>query len=170
MKKLSLLFTAALLWGSAARAQKIHTEFDEAADFSKYKTFAIRDGRIRTKQPALDNSLVEKKLKNALAAQLTAKGLQETSERPDLNVTYLLGAVDRREVDVTRVGWRGRGVRRDVHRYTVGTLVIDLRDASRRELVWRAVCTDTAGNAAKIQERIDKDVKKAFEKYPPKKK
>ncbi len=167
MKKLPLL---AALAAGAVLAQKVHTEFDGAADFSAYKTYAIRNGRIRSKDPALDNSLVQKKIENALKAQLAAKGLQEAAERPDVVATYVLGAANTREVDVVPAGWYGRRRRRVVTKHTQGTLVIDLRDARRRELVWRATCTDTAGNPAKIEERIEKDVKKAFENYPPKKK
>jgi hypothetical protein len=167
MKKLSLLLA---LVAVTLPAQKVHEEFDASIDFSQYKTYAIRNGRIRSKHPALDNSLVQKKIENALRTQLSAKGLQETSERPDLVVTYVLGAIDRREVDLVPAGWRGLRTRRVAHRYTQGTMVIDLRDARKRELIWRATCTDTGNNPAKIEEHIDKDVKKAFEKYPPKKK
>jgi hypothetical protein len=167
MGKLTLLLSvaAAVSW-----AQKVHSEFDESVDFRQYKTYAVREGRIRAKHPTLDNSLVERKIQNALRAQLNAKGLQEVSERPDLNVFYMLGAAEKRDVDVVPAGWYGRRRRRVVTHYTQGTMVIDLRDTQKKELVWRATCTDTASNPAKIEERIEKDVKKAFEKYPPKKK
>ncbi len=167
MKKLPLLLALAAV---TLPAQKIHEEFDASIDFSKYKTYAIRNGRIRSKHPALDNSLVQKRIENALRTQLSAKGLQETPERPDLVVTYVLGAIDKRDVDLVPAGWRGLRTRRVAHRYTQGTLVIDLRDAPKRELVWRATCTDSGNNPSKIEEHIDKDVKKAFEKYPPKRK
>ena len=167
MKKLPLLLAFA---AGAALAQKVHTEFDEAVNFAAYKTYAIRNGRIRAKDPSLNNSLVQKKIENALKTQLAARGLQEAAERPDVVVTYVLGAANTREVDVVPAGWYGRGRRRVVTKHTQGTLVLDLRDAQKRELVWRATCSDTAGNPAKIEERIDKDVKKAFEHYPPKKK
>jgi len=167
MRKLPLIL---ILAAGIAAAQKVHTEFDESVDFSQYKTFAIREGRIRTKFPALDNSLVERKIENALKAQLTSKGLRETMDRPDVIATYILGAANRRDVDVVPAGWRGRARRRVVTNYTQSTLVIDLRDPAKRELVWRATCNDTASNPGKIEERIEKDVKKAFEKYPPKKK
>ena len=166
MKKLSLLLALAAV---TLPAQKVHEEFDASIDFSKYKTYAIRNGRIRSKHPALDNSLVQKKIENALRTQLSAKGLQEVSDQPDLVVTYVLGAIDRREVDLVPAGWRGLRTRRVARRYTQGAMVIDLRDAQKRELIWRATCTDTGNNPSKIEEHIDKDVKKAFEKYPPKK-
>ena len=53
---------------------------------------------------------------------------------------------------------------------TAGNLVIDLRDAAKRELVWRAIVHDREKNAARVEDKLDDMVKKAFEKYPPKKK
>ena len=47
MKTLAL----ALLTALGAFAQKASTEFDQAADFGKYKTFAIRDGQLNSKNP-----------------------------------------------------------------------------------------------------------------------
>lgn len=167
MRKLSLLLALAAV---TAPAQKVHEEFDESIDFSRLKTYAIRNGRIRSKHPSLDNSLVQKKIENSLRTQLSTKGLQETSDRPDLVVTYVLGAVDRRDVDLVPAGWRGMRTRRVAHRYTQGTLVIDLKDGPQGPLIWRATCTDTGSNPNKIEDHIDKDVKKAFEHYPPKKK
>ena len=48
-----------LTWLTAAGAwaQKITVEFDQAADFGKYKTFNIRDGQLNSKNPALNSEL-----------------------------------------------------------------------------------------------------------------
>ena len=92
--------------------QKVTTEFDESLDFSKYRTFAWRDGRIQSKHPALDNSLVEKRIRSLVVAQLTSKGFKEISDHPDLVVTYILGARDRKEVERVPAGWRRRPTQR----------------------------------------------------------
>jgi len=39
----------AFLAAAGAFAQKITVEFDQAADFSKFKTFAIRDGQLNSR-------------------------------------------------------------------------------------------------------------------------
>ena len=62
------------------------------------------------------------------------------------------------------------GVRRATVVYTDGTLVIDLWDTSRKELVWRSQAVDSESDASKIAGHLDDMVKKSFEKYPPKKK
>ena len=169
MKSVTLIWLVALAV-PAALAQKVNTDFDESVDFAKYKTFTLRGGRINAKHPSLDNSLVEKRIHNAIAAQLAARGLEQAAGRGDLSVGYLLGARDKTDIDVVPAGWRGRGRRRVVHHYAQGTLVIDMKDSGTNQLVWRAVCTDTASDPGKIDDRINKDVKKAFEKFPSKKK
>jgi len=51
-----------LLGAHGAFAQKVTVEFDQAADFSKYKTFAIRDGQLNSRNPALNSDLVKKRI------------------------------------------------------------------------------------------------------------
>jgi len=161
---LCLSFTAGLL------AQKIDVEFDQGIDFSKYKTFSIREGQIHSKHPSLNNDLIKKRIESEIHKRLTAKGLTKVSERPDLNVRYSLGSASKREVESYPAGWRGRGVRRVAVRYTEGTLVIDLRDPTTRSLVWRAVAIEDKRDPSQLPNRLDEMVKKSFDKYPPKKK
>jgi len=52
----------ALLLAAPAIAQKIEIESDAAADFTHYRTFAIRDGRLNSKNPSLNNELVRKRI------------------------------------------------------------------------------------------------------------
>ena len=56
------VFILSLLTVGVASAQKITVEFDQSADFSKYKTFAIRDGQLNSKNPALNSELVKKRI------------------------------------------------------------------------------------------------------------
>ena len=44
MSRLILTFTLSLLAAHGALAQKVTMQFDQAADFSKYKSFAIATG------------------------------------------------------------------------------------------------------------------------------
>ena len=54
--------------------------------------------------------------------------------------------------------------------YAEGTLVLDLRDAKRQALVWRAVAQEEKPDPSKLAGRLDDMVRKAVDKYPPKKK
>jgi len=163
MKWLMLLCAASL--GSA---QKITVEFDEAVDFAKFKTFAIRAGELNSKNPALNSELVKKKIDGLIEKHLSARGLLMVGGKSDLNVRYRLGSARRAEVETYPAGWRGLGTRVVRVPYTEGTLVIDLRDPSTRSLVWRGIAREEKDDATKIEAKLEDMVRKALEKYPPK--
>jgi hypothetical protein len=169
MRGMVLLFLS-LLAAHGAFAQKITMEFDQTADFSKYKTFAIRERQLNSKNPALNSDLVKKRIDADIEKYLTAKGLMEVSGKSDLNVRYTFGTARKMELESYPAGWRGWGTRVVRVPYAEGTLVIDLRDPSTRSLVWRTITSEEKSDAAKIEGKLDDMVKKAFEKYPPKQK
>jgi hypothetical protein len=151
-----------------AFAQKITVEFDQAADFAKYKTFAIREGQLDSRNPALNSELVKKQIEADIGRGLMSRGLELVTGPSDLNVRYRLGAARKAQVEAYPAGWRGLGPRLVRVPYTEGTLVIDLRDPTTRSLVWRAIANEEKNDAAQIQSKLDTMVKKALEKYPPK--
>lgn len=157
-----------LLAALSAFAQKITVEFDEAADFSKYKTFAIRDGQLNSRNPALNSELVKKRIDADIERGLTARGLTMVSGRSDLNVRYRFGSARRAEIETYPAGWRGFGTRVVRVPYTEGTLVLDLRDPSTRSLVWRAIASEEKRDGIKIEGKLDDMVRKSVERYPPK--
>jgi hypothetical protein len=163
-----ILFLAFLL-APCAVAQKIQIESDAAVEFAQFKTFAIREERLNSTNPALNSELVKKQINADIQKALAAKGLVFVpSGKSDLNVRYTLGTVRKAELDTYPAGWRGWGTRLVRVPYTEGTLVIDLRDPSTRSLVWRAIAREDKGDSSKIQGKLDDMVKKSFEKYPPK--
>jgi hypothetical protein len=159
------------LIAQGARAQKITMEFDQTVDFGKYKTFAIRDGQLNSRNPVLGGELVKKQIESDIQNDLTAKGLtMVASGQADLNVRYTFGAARKSELEAYPVGWYGMGTRYVRVPYAEGTLVIDLRDSARKSLVWRAIAAEDKSDASKIQGKINDMVKKSIDKYPPKKK
>ena len=161
---------AVLLTALPALAQNVTVEFDPAAEFSRYRSFAIRDGQLNSKNPALNSELVKKRIEAAIERSLTAKGLKVAPGGGDLTVRYHFGSS--REVEVERypAGWRGLGTRVVRVPHTEGTLVIDLRDATTRSLIWRGIAREDKSNAAKIEGKLDDMVRKSLDKYPPKQK
>ncbi len=159
-----------LLLASVAAAQKIRVEFDQSADFSKYKTFAIRGGQLNSTNPALNSELTRKRVESDIERALTAKGLTAAAGRADLNVRYHLGTARRTEVERYPAGWRGWGTRVVRVPYAEGTLVIDLRDAAAKSLVWRGIATQEKSSAGDIAGKLDDMVRKSLDKYPPKQK
>jgi hypothetical protein len=170
LQGLALLFLG-LLFAQGARAQKFTMEFDQTIDFSKYKTFAIRDGQLNSRNPALNSPLVKKQIEADIQHDLTAKGLTLVTSGPsDLNVRYTFGAARKTEIEAYPAGWYGFGTRYVRVPYAEGTMVIDLRDPGTRSLVWRAIAAQEKSDATKIQGKLDDMVKKSIDKFPPKKK
>ena len=88
MKTLAL----GLLFTCSACAQKIQIESDPAVDFARFKTFAIRDGQINSKNPSLSGELIQKRLDADIRKSLEAKGLAFVPSGPsDLNVGHAGG-------------------------------------------------------------------------------
>ena len=57
------------------------------------------------------------------------------------------------------------------YEYEEGTLIVDLAESSKKELVWRAtIVAILQGSQEKNFELVNKGVAKAFEAYPPAKK
>ena len=159
-----------LLAAGSVFAQKVTVEFDEAANFSTYKTFTIREGQLNSKDPALNSELIRKRISADIERGLTARGLTMVTGRADLNVQFRLGSARKTEVERYPAGWRGLGTRVVRIPYTEGSLVIDLRDTGSRSLVWRAIAREEKSDAAKLEGKLDDMVKKSIEKYPPKQK
>ena len=158
-----------LLLAAGGFAQKIDMQFDQAVNFSQYKTFAIRQANLNSKNPALNGELVRKRISADIDKYLGAKGLEDVGTgtgRTDLNVRYTLGSARKAEVEAYPAGWWGTRLVRVP--YTEGTLVIDLRDPKTQSLVWRVIAQEEKSNAQQVESKLDDMVKKAFEKYPPK--
>ena len=161
-----LLIVFAAQW---ALAQKVTVEFDQAVDFSKYKTFTVRDGQLNSKNPALNNELVKSRISADIQRNLSARGLVMATGRADLNVRYRFGSARKAELEAYPAGWRGLGTRVVRVPYAEGTLVIDLRDPATRSLVWRAIASEEKSDATQIEGKLDDMVRKSIARYPPKK-
>jgi hypothetical protein len=170
MKLPGTLLLLLVLAVGPALAQKVDIEFDDSAVFERYKTFHIVEGQINAKAAALNSDLTRRKIENEIRKRLTEKGLMEVESKPDLNVRFTLGQARRSEVEAYPAGWRGLGTRRVRVAYTQGTLVINLRDTSRKELVWRSIATEEKNDPIEISKHLDDMVRKSIEKYPPKQK
>jgi hypothetical protein len=69
-------------------------------------------------------------------------------------------------------GYGGMGGTTDVYQYDETTLVIDMYDASKKEMVWRGTVTGVVKDEPdqeKQQENINNVVSKMLEDFPPEK-
>jgi Domain of unknown function (DUF4136) len=157
----------------AAFAQHVQTDFDHQANFSQYKTYSWQEIK-----PA--NSLWDARIKNAVDAQLAAKGWTQVASGGDVAVVAVKTSKTQRTLQTFYDGfgggwgWRrfGGGGFGDAttteQDYKVGTLVIDLYDAKTKQLIWRGSAQDTLSDkATKNEKNLDKGVAKMFKPFPP---
>ena len=162
------------------------TDYDPAADFSKFHTYVWAGGKDITTQGVLENSLVDKRVKEIVTRQLVSKGLTEvpSGQPSDLVVRYWVGIKEKQQIEtVPGAGfgmgyggygpyWGGHwGMAYDqvvVNNYREGTLIIDLIDAHTKELAWRAYLVQTVErDLQKTAAKAEKNAEAAFTNYPP---
>src|ERR1700680_2638633 len=164
----TVVFLVAL---GTALAQHVTTDFDHQANFSQYKTYSWQEIK-----PA--NSLWDARIKNAVDAQLAAKGWTQVDSGGDVSVVAIKTTQTEKTLqtfyDGFGGGWRWRGFggmgesTTTVQDYKEGTLVVDLYDAKTKQLIWRGSAEDTLSDkAAKNEKNLDKGVAKMFKKFPP---
>ena len=161
-------------------AQKTSYDYEKSANFAAYKTYTMKDG-TKVGQPLIDNRIAE-----AINTQLTAKGLTKNETNPDLVVVYHV-AFDK-EKDISTFssgygggygpygygwggGWAGGTSTTQVRDILIGTLIIDMADANKKQMVWRGMGVKEVNTNASPEKRdksINEAVKKIFKNYPPK--
>jgi hypothetical protein len=177
------LFTA----GGCAEGPKVVTNLDPSVEFSAFHTFAFSGITDRGHEigPS-DHSPLRERIKGMVDEQLTAKGVRQVSleERPDLLVHLFYGVMDKDRSERTDIvpgyfGPRqvtmydyqdGAWVKRSgvaTYEDHEGALIVDLAEASKKQLVMRAVIRAVLGdNLKKNFELAHQGIAKAFEVYP----
>ena len=179
MKTVHYLVCAAVLTCllSACEIVTVSTDYDRAAHFGKYKTYALTPpSRGQTMSPTSEAALG-----NALRAELNSRGLTEAPARTaDLDIVRQVFVQQKTSVQQWTdwgYGYHGGwpygygyygmwpGAPRsyiDVQQYNEGTLVLDFVDARTKKLVFRGVGQAVVGgpesNAGKIREAVSKIV------------
>ena len=180
MKPTLLLAALLLASTSVAVAATAQHDYDADTDFSAYKTFqwmetdTASDGSTTS---YVDSPMVRKRIQSALEVELRKDGLVESEDgQPDIFVVFHATIKDKVQLDTT-YGY-APGYRRHrrypvaygvatVRTYEEGTLIVDIIDARKNELVWRGWVSDAVGNPKKMETRINKAVKKLFKRFPP---
>ena len=107
MRRLMVVSLGLLLGAVPVAADELSVQVDPRANLSAYRTFQLRDGKIDSPRPELDNPLFIKKLRTTIRAALIERGLTETSDQPDLVVEFEVAGEDFSLTEATTV--RGAG-------------------------------------------------------------
>jgi hypothetical protein len=161
-----------------AAAQKTTYDFDKTAPFAQFKTYSMKDGT------PTGNPLIDKRIVEAIEAQLAAKGLVRSETAPDVFVLFHVAFDEQQDISAYSsapmygaygwgwgAGWGTTTTDVRVREILVGTLAIDIVNADRKEVVWRGLGTKELDIHAKPEKRdtnIAKAVAKIFKNYPPK--
>lgn len=173
MKRTPLLLIALLVIASVGCSSiETKVDYDRAASFSSYKTFAFKD--VRTP----DSPISMRRVQAAIDRTLSSRGFAKADGTPDLWV--VLHTRTRRQTQVTTYssgwgwGWRWRGPywnTAHVEQIPIGTLMVDLIDTKAKELVWRGSASrivDADETPRDRDEKVQEAVNKLFDGFPPK--
>jgi hypothetical protein len=155
----------------------VRYNYDQQTDFAEFKTF----GWMQVPEKAGINSLVVQRVKNAVNAELKAKGLMMMSNNPDFLIVEHLGKKDKVQVmdwgysygaygRYRRYGGKKGSRRNSTSQYEEGILILDFVDAKSRKLFWRGTAKAQVQNVntpEKSEKIINAAVKKILKKYPP---
>ena len=122
---------------------------------------------------------------DAVSGELTAKGMQRVGRSPDLLVALHGRHSTQTQIDTTTYGygwgawgyWNRWGYGRvgaassTVREVPVGTIIVDLVDATQKRMVWQGIASDTLdprATADQKDERVRDAMKRMFASFPPK--
>lgn len=175
MRRSTLLFAlGALVLAPAARAQSIQVDYDHSVNFGAFKSFFVSPSGAST------DPIADRRDADELTAVLMDRGLRQAATRDDadLIVTLHQATADRRRLTTFydapvwggwRWGWMGAGMRATAeHDFTVGTIIVDIFDRERKDLVWRGIArAELPGDANKTAKTERKAVDKLLKQFPP---
>ncbi len=163
-------------------AQDVHYNYDHSANFGAYKTYQWVD--LPGPGGAVDDQLIDQSIKRAVDEQLAQKGLTKVDKGADLQVGYHAIVREEKGINLSAFGdgggpWGWGGglggfssgtVTGQTSTIPVGTLLIDLYDPARKQLVWRGDGTKTIDlkrDPDKNYRNLQKAMAKLFKNYPP---
>ena len=166
-----LLYLCLIIFAAGCSTISVTHDYDPQADFSSLRTFAW----LPFPKTVKVNSLVVKRVQDAVTRELEAKGMQKNPQNPDFLIA--MHGATQEKLDITDWGyttgpygryWGGRDV--SVRQYTEGTLVLDFVDAKSKNLLWRGVAKgaiDPTASPRERTERINEGAAKLLAEFPP---
>ncbi len=170
---------------NACSGVKVTTDYDKTADFSKYKTYEYY-GWSQDSDKLL-NRFDKERIEKAFGGEFTKRGMKYVESGGDLIVTLFIVTQQKQQTSSTTTGmgggygyggyygygpgwgWGGGMATTTYHTYdyTVGTLVIDVYDATEKKLVWESAGEGTINESTKgREERIARAAELIMKPYP----
>jgi hypothetical protein len=175
MKTLPFFSTILLLGATTLLLAKVNTDYDHAADWSRYHSFSWI--KVQAEDPLWND-----RISAAVNSELAAKGWQMVPSGGDASVSAYGSTHNQKTLQTWydgfgggwgwRRGWIGGGpdlATTTVENTAVGTLMVDIFDTQTKKLIWRGSSSDTlSGKPEKNEEKLRKSVADMFKNFPPK--
>lgn len=170
-----LLLTA--LAAAPVSAQKLRSvQTSKSADYSSYKTFTFLPVKTMESSGVVeDNPRIAPVVKEAIAAQLTAKGLKQVPSGGDLEINVYITRYSSPHLEALTfagppdVTYAVGGPITTTARYNEeGTMVVNLIDVKSRKSAFFAMATSTLKRDKPAYDKIQSASEKMFQHYPAK--
>lgn len=179
LPRLTLPFALAAmvtLLAGCATGPRIFTNTDPAADIGSFRTYNFVQplGTDRAGYSSLESQF----LRTAVNRELSARGFQ-LSDNPDMLVNFYIESRERLQATTTSApgfggfyGFRRYGVwggyETRITQFTEDTLIVDLVDARRSQLVWEGIAVDRVReqDLRNRQNSFDRAVAQIFAEFP----
>ncbi len=166
-------------------ATRVRSDFDRDAVFSNYATFDWIVPPVRASEDELQsdpegpfarNSLLDKRMRAAVTSNLRARGFQYVEDgssnfRLNYHVTFsdkLAGSgSDFGYSQYYRRGSFSSGFNWSVRQYQEGTIIIDIVDRAKDQLVWRGWMVSRNRDGNYDEAEINQAVNKILMHFPP---
>ena len=185
MKKWRFLPLAFGLLLTACATITVRHDYDVRADYSVYRTFDwYATSRLaKGQERKVDDPIMDHRVAAAVEQELAARGFRhETTADPDFLVTYYPVYREMKYHTAEQVGWGTWGFHpfgisistgtSQEHRYTQGTLVLEIVDFKTNQRIWQSsaegALTDLK-DPESADRKVARGVKQMLEKFPPKK-
>ena len=166
-KKLFAVPLVALMLTPVAFAAAVSVDYDHSVNFNQPKTYSWK--AVHTA-----NSLWDKRVKDAINRELTARGWTEVPSGGDVQIAAVEKTTLHQQYDTLYDGFGGRRFggfgesSTSLDSYKVGTLFVNMFEGPN-QLIWKATSSDDlSGNPEKNEKKLDKDVHDMFKHFPPK--
>ena len=178
--KLLATFTLILFMSTLVLAQKVKTDMDKEADFTKYKTFTFLGWQDDSDKVL--NDIDKKRMRDAFKEEFQKRNMKQVEEGADMAVSLFIVAQQKTSTTAytnyyggayggyRRGGWGwGGGHSSTTYNetdYVEGTLVMDVYDEESQNLIWQGVAVGTVKDPKKREKSIPKTVSKLMKKFP----
>ncbi|WP_233207747.1 DUF4136 domain-containing protein [Siphonobacter sp. BAB-5405] len=176
MKSIIKMLAAVVLVGtmvSCAPSITVRSDYDRTANFSGYHTYAIAPMPGGNSDPVMGSQLMQKRITQALDAEMSARGYRRVEKNADLTVRFDTDARNLQQIQSNNLspmwGWWWYGPNNNVssRNYEENRVIISLLDTKTKEMVWQGWAKGELNARRKDRdELIRATVAKVMQEYP----